>query len=94
MTGDGSAAEQLARGEIRFILYGVKLRGEFVLVHNGARSGSPSRAKQWLLMKRRDEHADTAWDIDSVALDRSVVSGRTLEEIAVDQAAKELRAGG
>ena len=85
MTGDGSASEQLMRGELRFILYGVKLRGEFVLIHSGARSSSPSRAKQWLLIKRRDEHIDSSWDIESVALDRSVLSGRTLDEIAAQQ---------
>jgi bifunctional non-homologous end joining protein LigD len=88
LSGDGSAREQLARGELKFALYGVKLLGEFALIH------SASRARQWLLIKHRDEHADSSWDIESVALDRSVVSGRTLEEIAAAQEGKTRTAGG
>lgn len=93
VTGDGLASEQLARGELKFILYATKLRGEFALIHAGARSSSPSRTRQWLLIKRRDEHADPGWNIESVSLDRSVVSSRTLEEIAHHED-RELTAGG
>jgi hypothetical protein len=35
-----------------------------------------------LLVKHRDEHADSTWNIDAAALNRSVLTGRTLDEIA------------
>lgn len=38
--------------------------------------------KRWLLIKRRDEHVDESWDVESPELDCSVLSGRTLHEIA------------
>ncbi|HLG74272.1 MAG TPA: non-homologous end-joining DNA ligase [Chloroflexota bacterium] len=56
--------------EIKFILHGQKLGGEFVLVHTGSE-------KQWLLIKKRDEFAGRPVDDD-----HSVKSGRTMEEIA------------
>lgn len=92
--GDLPPRQQLARGELKFVLYGIKLRGQFVFVHSGARSAQKAQEKQWLLLKRRDEHADSSWDIESVALDRSVVSGRTLDEIADSDAKQQLTAGG
>jgi bifunctional non-homologous end joining protein LigD len=69
--GDVPAAEQLAQGELKFTLYGEKLQGGFVLIRSGQR---------WFLIKRRDEHAKPSWNIER--LDRSALSGRTLEEIA------------
>lgn len=83
-----SAAEQLARGEIKVVLHGRKLQGGFVLVHSGGRSNSPSGAKRWLLIKHRDEHSDTSWDVESAGLDHSVLTGRTLQEIAAGRPAK------
>jgi bifunctional non-homologous end joining protein LigD len=75
----GSAAQALAAGELKLILAGEKLRGGWVLVRlRNSRSGNrPS----WLLIKHRDEFARAG----SEALmqeDRSVASGRTMEEIA------------
>ena len=71
MVGTRAAAEQLARGELKFKLRGQKLRGSFVLVHTDQ--------KNWLLIKHRDEAADSNWEIER--LDGSVLSGRTLKEI-------------
>jgi bifunctional non-homologous end joining protein LigD len=76
--------EQLARGKIDVILDGSKLRGGFTLVKTGQRSTSRQQTKQWLLIKRRDEHADPSWNIDAPALDRSILTGRTMSEIAKD----------
>ena len=78
-----SAGELLARGKIELVLQGKKLRGGFVLVQTETRSTVSGRGKRWLLIKRRDEHADPAWDIESPELNRSVLTGRTLEEIEV-----------
>jgi len=78
--GQGSAAEQIERGEIKFRLHGRKLRGGFVLVHSGKRAENPNDRKNWLLIKHGDEAADPNFDIER--LDWSVLSGRTLAEIA------------
>src|SRR5262249_11849862 len=56
-SGDVSAREQLARGELKAELHGVKLHGEMVLLHTGARSSNPTGRKRWLLIKRRDQYA-------------------------------------
>jgi bifunctional non-homologous end joining protein LigD len=42
--------QQLARGELKFVLHGEKLRGGFVLVRTSG--------KNWLLIKHRDQYAD------------------------------------
>ena len=39
--GSGTAAEQLARGDMKFRLHGHKLRGGFALVHSGRRATDP-----------------------------------------------------
>lgn len=47
--------EQLAKGHLKFELFGTKLKGGWHLV----RSGKPARQPQWLLFKERDEYAGT-----------------------------------
>jgi bifunctional non-homologous end joining protein LigD len=74
--------EQLSRGELKIELQGKKLRGAFVLVHMGRHRGKPREKSRWLLIKRKDEFADRKWKADAPELERSVESGRTLEEIA------------
>lgn len=77
---DGSAAEQLMRGELKFSLHGQKLRGGFVLIQRGLRLAGARGREAWLLIKRKDEYADPSWNIDRY--DWSALTGRTLEEIA------------
>lgn len=43
LSSDSPASEQLARGELKFVMYGAKLRGQFVLVYGGARSAALDR---------------------------------------------------
>jgi DNA ligase D-like protein (predicted ligase)/DNA ligase D-like protein (predicted 3'-phosphoesterase) len=74
--GDMSTRDQLARGELKFQLHGEKLRGSFVIV----RLRKPGTKNEWLLIKHRDSFADDKWDAEQHA--ESVVSGRTLEDIA------------
>ena len=62
----------LAKGDLKFKLYGKKLRGSWVLVR--------MRDRQWLLIKHRDKVASTV-DI-AAAKPRSAVSRRTLAGIA------------
>ena len=65
----------LAEGHASFELRGEKLRGGFTLrrIHRGDKP-------QWLLIKRRDEHARDGDDI-TAQRPESVVSGRTIEDV-------------
>ncbi len=74
---EGDLDEQLTRGDLKFSLAGKRLRGSFVLVKTKRRT-KPG-VEEWLLIKHRDDHADTGWDID--AHSESVASGRTLGEV-------------
>jgi bifunctional non-homologous end joining protein LigD len=49
------AEAQLAKGHLRFELFGEKLKGGWHLV----RSGKPAKQPQWLLFKEKDEYAGT-----------------------------------
>ncbi len=77
--GDKSAAEQLAEGELKFIMHGQKLRGGFALINTGRRATDPRQKKRWLLIKERDEFADPSWNIDEQ--DWSVLTRRGIQEI-------------
>ena len=72
-----SLAESLDRGHLKIRLDGEKLRGAFSLRRMPARGERSS----WLLVKIKDEHATAAKDI-LAASPESVLSGRTVEEIA------------
>ena len=74
--GKAGAREQVAQGEIKFELAGEKLRGSFVLV----KLKHSQKGNEWLMIKHKDAAVDPAWDVD--AHDGSVLTGRTLEEIA------------
>ena len=67
--------EALSRGHAVFVLHGEKLRGGFALQRTRA-----SAKPQWLLLKRRDEHARPASDVVAER-PASVLSGRTLEQV-------------
>jgi DNA ligase D-like protein (predicted 3'-phosphoesterase) len=73
---EGHAAEALRRGHLSFWLEGQKLRGGFTLQRT--RGGDKP---QWLLIKRRDGGADARRNPVSTQPE-SVVSGRTLEDVA------------
>jgi bifunctional non-homologous end joining protein LigD len=77
---DGGGASSLRRGyekgELRFVMHGERLQGGFVL----ARLRRPGRP-QWLLIKRRDDFADSKRDITADET-TSVVTKRTMDQIA------------
>jgi bifunctional non-homologous end joining protein LigD len=75
LLGDATAEEQLARGDFKFRLFGEKIQGEFALVRTKRGKGN-----EWLLIKKKDAAAVPGWDPEDHA--RSVLSGRTQEEIA------------
>ena len=70
------ARESLQEGNLKFRLYGKKLRGSFALVRTKGFGGRES----WLLIKHRDEHSKEGYDANDY--DFSAVSGRSLAQIA------------
>lgn len=62
----------LRKGDLKFVLEGEKLRGEFALVRTG------KDGKSWLLLKKKDREPAKG---DILAQNRSVVSHKTLEEM-------------
>ncbi|MSV28625.1 MAG: DNA ligase D [Bryobacterales bacterium] len=72
------AEGQIARGDFKFRLHGEKLSGEFALVLMKGRG----KGNEWLLLKKKDAFAEAGWDVEARA--RSVLTGRTQEEIARD----------
>ena len=67
-----------AKGDFKFVLAGERLRGSWVLVR--IRRGDPRRP-QWLLIKHRDDYAEAGSDVVAENM-TSVVTGRTMEQIA------------
>ena len=78
LLGDAPALAQIARGDFKFRLHGEKLRGEFALVLMNGRG----KGNEWLLIKKKDAEAKPGWNIEDHA--RSVLTGRTQQEIAED----------
>ncbi len=73
---EGDPEESLREGELKFNLDGARLKGRWVLV----RTKTPARQPQWLLIKERDADATPGVHADTWAT--SVVTGRTMDEIA------------
>jgi len=63
----------LRTGNMKFVLDGEKLRGEFALVKTGRDD------KSWLLLKKKDRYATNR---DILEENRSVLSKKTLEDVA------------
>jgi bifunctional non-homologous end joining protein LigD len=82
--GTMSARDQIARGELKFRLDGEKLQGSFVLVRIRKKE---DQKNEWLLIKHRDDAVDSNWDVEQHA--QSVVTGRTLDDIAAGREAPE-----
>ena len=79
------AAAMLAKGDLKFRLKGKRLNGDFALVHIKGRAGS--KGNEWLLIKKKDDHVVVGFDID--AYDTSILTGRTMAQIAGDEGSAE-----
>ena len=80
----GDPHEGLAKGELKFILHGKRMKGEWVLVHmkgRDAKKRDGSTRENWLLIKHDDEYA-TREDGLTEKFTTSVETGRDLEGIA------------
>jgi bifunctional non-homologous end joining protein LigD len=85
---EAEAAAMLAKGDLKFRLDGKKLKGDFALVKmKGRRPGS--KGNEWLMIKKHDSHVVEGYDIDEY--DESVLSKRSLAEIAGDAGSAEWR---
>jgi len=73
--------KQLKSGSLKFRLFGKKLQGEFALVHI---KNNDKGNNAWLLIKHRDEFAKST---DITRKDKSVVSGKTINQMARDKKA-------
>ena len=83
---EAEAAAMLAKGDLKFRLNGKRLQGDFALVKmKGRRPGS--KGNEWLMIKKHDDHVVEGYDIESI--DTSVLSGRTLEQVAGDAGSAE-----
>ena len=74
--------EGLEKGDMKFVLEGEKLRGEFALVK------IRKDEKSWLLIKKKDRYVAT----DGILTEnRSVASRKTLEDVSAESAGKAFR---
>jgi DNA ligase D-like protein (predicted 3'-phosphoesterase) len=71
--------EAIDRGHAVFVLHGAKLRGGYALQRT-----RPGTKSQWLLIKRRDEHARAGSDIVGERPE-SVLSSQTLAQLPADE---------
>ena len=85
---EAEAVAMLAKGDLKFRLDGEKLKGDFALVKmKGRRPGS--KGNEWLLIKKHDQYVVEGYNIDDY--DESVLSGRSLAQIAGDAGSAEWR---
>jgi bifunctional non-homologous end joining protein LigD len=78
----GDPERDLKRGNLTFTLHGKRLKGRWHLVRlRGKRPGDGKR-ENWLLIKGKDEFADTNGDSAIDSYKKSIVSNRSMEEIA------------
>jgi len=83
---DEEARAMLAKGDLKFRLKGKRLNGDFALVKmKGRRPGS--KGNEWLMIKKHDQHEVEDYNIDHY--DSSVLSKRSMDEIAGDEGSRE-----
>jgi bifunctional non-homologous end joining protein LigD len=74
--GEKVAVESLKKGQLKFTLYGKKLKGSFALVRTEGFAGRDS----WLLIKHKDAFTRPGYDANDY--DSSAVSKKSLTQIA------------
>ncbi len=78
---DEEAVAMLAKGDLKFRLTGKRLNGDFAIVHIKARRPG-SKGNEWLLIKKKDEHVVTGFDINKKKYETSILTRRNMEQIA------------
>ena len=83
---EAEAAAMIARGDLKFRLNGKRLKGDFALVKiKGRRPGS--KGNEWLMIKKHDDRVVEGYDAGDI--DESVLSKRSMDEIAGDAGSRE-----
>ncbi len=83
---EAEAAAMLAKGDLKFRLKGKRLKGDFALVKmKGRRPGS--KGNEWLMIKKHDD--DVVEGYDAADIDVSVLSKRSMADIAGDAGSRE-----
>jgi len=76
----------LAKGDLKFRLNGERLKGDFALIKmKGRRPGS--KGNEWLMIKKHDDQVVEGYDAGEI--DESVLSHRSMDDIAGDARSKE-----
>src|SRR4029079_7914003 len=83
---DAEASAMLKKGDLKFRLQGKKLNGDFALVHIKSRRPG-SKGNEWLLIKKHDQYVFPGFDAEQ--LDKSVLTKRTMAQIAGDEGSAE-----
>lgn len=83
---DAEASAMLKKGDLKFRLHGKKLNGDFALVHIKSRRPG-SKGNEWLLIKKHDQFVIPGFDAEQ--LDKSVLTKRTMAQIAGDEGSAE-----
>jgi bifunctional non-homologous end joining protein LigD len=79
--GNRSPEDALKGGELKFTLEGKRLKGDWVLVRL-KKDRFANKRTNWLLIKHRDQYAQPDEAQALLDLDRSVASGRSMNQIA------------
>ena len=79
--GPEGPRRQSRQADFKFVLAGERLKGSWVLVRIRNNRGRDTRTN-WLLIKHKDEYAVPGGTEALIAEDRSVASGRSMEQIA------------
>jgi bifunctional non-homologous end joining protein LigD len=83
---EADAIAMLAKGDLKFRLHGKRLKGDFALIKmKGRRPGS--KGNEWLMIKKHDEEVVEGYDAGDI--DESVISKRSMDEIAGDARSRE-----
>ncbi len=83
---EAEAAAMIAKGDLKFRLNGKRLKGDFALIKmKGRRPGS--KGNEWLMIKKHDDQVVEGYDAGEI--DESVLSKRSMDEIAGDAGSRE-----
>ncbi|HEX3738311.1 MAG TPA: non-homologous end-joining DNA ligase, partial [Terriglobales bacterium] len=83
---EAEAAAMIAKGDLKFRLNGKRLKGDFALIKmKGRRPGS--KGNEWLMIKKHDDQVVEGYDAGEI--DESVLSRRSMDEIAGDAGSRE-----
>jgi bifunctional non-homologous end joining protein LigD len=83
---EADAIAMLAKGDLKNRLNGKRLKGDFALIKmKGRRPGS--KGNEWLMIKKHDDHVVEGYDAGDI--DESVLSKRSMDEIAGDSGSRE-----